>query len=174
MIRSPDILAASVTARFTDRLNFGLLYGLIAVIIIWFGFRMVNHAWEVRFFKDYLLRWEVSLDEFEAHQGVWPVFSGGNHGEYMDGLTAQLSRAGIPLPRSNTSKAYRYRIEGFGREKEDIFVMVLQDRLLLYGINAKTLTYLERSVDGQVDFEHGRISGRVGKNNNTYIGQWRL
>lgn len=173
MSRSPETLASSVTARATDRLSFGFLYLLIGAVILWFGFRMINHGWEIRFFKDYLLRWEVSLEDFEVHQGIWPVFSGGNHATYMEGLMAQFSRAGVAPPRSNTSRAYCYLIDGLWREKEDIFVLVLRDRLLLYGISAGTLKYLDRAVDGRNDLDHGRIRGWKGKNKTTYIGQWQ-
>lgn len=162
------------TAKGSDRLSFGALYVLVALITLWGGFRLVNHSFEVRFLKDYLLQWETRLNAFAANQGVWPVFDGSNHGQYMARLSQKMSLAGISLPHSNSGAPYRYRVERFGGPAEDVFLLCLHDRLILFGLSEKTIRKLDQSIDGHSDLTLGKVSGRKGKSGENYIGQVRL
>ncbi len=163
-----------LSAKKTDRLCFGALYLLVAVLTLYGGGRMVNRGLDFRFLKDYLLRWEVCMHALSAQQEQWPVFSGTNHAAYMNRLTVRMNRFGIQVPASNTAVAYQYRIENFFRADEDIFVLCLQDRMVLYGVSDKVLAQLDRAVDNHSDLSRGRIIGRPGKNQGTFIGQWIL
>ena len=158
----------------TDRFFHGLLYLLIAGISLWAGFGLINRGLEVRFIKDYLLFWEVSLNTFNAQQGRWPEFTGSNHVAYMNDLTRAMVHLGIQPPASNTATAFRYRMDKFGRDAEDIFVLCLRDRMVLFGLSEQSMLALDRSVDKHHDLKRGRVSGRPGKLQGTYIGQWRL
>ena len=158
----------------TDRISFGIVYAMVALITIWAGFRLINQGLESRFLKDYLLKWEVSIRAYSAQQGQWPGFTGSNHVDYMNRLTHAMKTAGVPLPKSNTDVTYRYRMAPFGTEDEDIFVLCLHNRLVLYGLSRKTLNWLDRSVDRHSDLEHGRVSGYPSKTAKTHIGMWRL
>lgn len=163
-----------ITPKAADRFSFGVLYILVASIVLWAGFGLINRGFEVRFFKDYLVQWEVGINAFTARQGMWPKFSGTNHVDYMDRLAKQMTSAGVALPNSNTRKAYRYRMERFGSMDEDIFVLCFHDRIILYGISGSTLGQLDKVVDRHTDLLRGRVSGRPGKNPNTYIGIWQI
>jgi hypothetical protein len=163
-----------LTPKTADRFSFGILYVLVASITLWAGFALFNRGFELRFFKDYLVQWEVGINAFTAQQGKWPNFSGTNHVDYMDRLAKQMRSAGITVPASNTAAVYRYRMERFGRRVEDIFVLCLHNRIILYGISEETLGHLDKVVDRHADLLRGRISGRPGKNPNTYIGMWQL
>jgi hypothetical protein len=169
-----DGVAMKITAKASDRMNFGALYLLGVVLVLWTGLGLVNRGLEMRLFKDYLLRWEVCLTEYDARQGVWPVFSGDNHTAYMDRLVAGMTHLGIAPPGSNTKTMYRYRIEKFGGADEKIFVLCLPDRMVIFGLSKQSLLHIERLVDQHVDLSSGRITGRPGKEPGTYIGQWRL
>lgn len=160
--------------RLVDRFSHGVLYVVACLTTLWFGFYISNNALEIRFLKKYLLQWEVCLRAFQAHQGRWPDFSGGNHVAYMDELVRRISREGIVVPCSNTGGAYYYRISKLGRADESIFVLVLHDRLILYGISEKTLGKLDRLVDGRIDLNGGQVSGSAASDRLTFIGQWRL
>jgi hypothetical protein len=163
-----------ISANASDRLVAGALYLLLTAGVLWIGFGLINRGLDVRFFKDFLLRWEVCLTEYSAQQGPWPVFSGNNHVAYMDRLTAGMTRLGIVLPVSDTAAGYRYRIERFGRADEDIFVLGLHDQMVIFGLSKQTLLHLEHLVDRHPDLNSGRITARPGKIQGTYIGQWRL
>lgn len=129
---------------------------------------------EVRFFKDYLLQWEVGLRAYGSEQGRWPAFSGNNHVDYMDALVIQMRHAGISLPKSNTTSAYRYRMDRFNADDEDIFLLCFHDRIILFGVSDQTLVRLEKTIDGNSNIHGGRISGQPGKNSQSYIGIWQL
>lgn len=163
-----------LTPRSADRVSSGILFVIAAVIAFWMGFGLINRGFEIRFFKDYMVQWEVGIYAYVAQQGQWPKFSGNNHVDYMDRLTEQMASAGVAMPDSNTSSAYRYRVEHFGSRDEDIFVLCMHNRIILYGISGNTLGQLDRVVDGQPDLVRGRVSGKPGKNPNSYIGMWQL
>lgn len=162
------------TAKGTDRFAFGALYVLVCLVTLWFGFRLLNHALAIRFFKDYLVQWETGLSAFNVHQGLWPAFSGSNHIRYMDELANRMTQAGVTLPNSNTAVAYRYRIERFGHSTEEIFVLGFNDRLILFGLSNRSIRHLDQALDGHTDLTTGRVSGRLGKSGKTYIGQVRI
>lgn len=164
----------AITAKGVDRLSFGGIYVLVILLTFWAGFRLLNHGFELRFFKAYVLQWETRLNAFNAKQGIWPVFNGSNHRQYMESLSARMTQFGISLPRSNTQEVYRYRIEHFGGRSEEIFILSLHDRMVLFGLSGKTLGRLDQLIDGLSDLTRGRVSGRLGKSGETYIGQVRL
>jgi hypothetical protein len=163
-----------ITAKASDRIISGTIYLLGAAWVLWTGFGLIDRGLEIRLFKDYLLRWEISLTEYGAQQGQWPVFTGENHSAYMDRLIAGMTHLGIAPPASNTRAAYCYHLEEFGRADENIFVLGLPDRLVFFGLSKQSLLRLERLVDRHVDLNRGRITGRPGRVPGAYIGQWRL
>jgi hypothetical protein len=163
-----------ITGKASDRMISGTLYLLGVALVLWTAFELINRGLEIRLFKDYLLRWEVCLTEYGGRQGQWPVFSGDNHRDYMDHLIAGMTHLGIAPPASNAETAYRYRMEKFGGADENIFVLCLPDRMVIFGLSKQSLLHIERLVDQHVDLSSGRITGRPGKEPGTYIGQWRL
>jgi hypothetical protein len=163
-----------VAGKAVDRISSIFLYLLIGVMVLWFGSKMVARAVEVRLFKDFLLHWEVHTRSFDAEQGAWPEFTGSNQAAYMRSLISRMARNGMTPPASNGPSSYEYRLRGFGDDREDIFVLVLPDRMVLYGIRPDTLEFIDRAVDGRADLAKGLITGKVGKNSDTRIGQWHL
>lgn len=163
-----------IAAKASDRLTFGALYLLGAAMVLWTGFGLINRGLDIRLFKDYLLRWEICLTEYGDRHGQWPAFTGDNHTAYMDRLIGGMTCLGIAPPASNGKTAYRYHIEKFGRAAEDIFVLCLSDRMVIFGLSKQSLLQIEHLVDRHVDLNRGRITGRPGKEPGAYIGQWRL
>ena len=161
-------------ARTVDRLVFGSLYLLAGALTIWAGFGLINRVMEVRLLNSYLLRWEVCLTTFSAQQGQWPNFSGHNHVAYMDGLTRAMTRLGILPPTSNTAAPYRYHLVKFGSADEELFVLGLRDRMVIFGLSDQSMQQLDRLVDGQSGLNSGRLTGRPATQQGAYIGQWRL
>jgi hypothetical protein len=162
------------TARAADRVLFGMLYTALGLLTLWMGFRMADQVLEMRFVNDFLPKWETGVAAFEANFGRWPRFDGDNHAGYMQELTRRMRRSGVQPPVSNTGEAYRYRIERLAGEQEDVFILCLNDRIILFGVSEKTLGRLDKAVDNCSDLGSGRLLGRIGKNKKSYIGQWRL
>jgi hypothetical protein len=163
-----------LTAKAAERAIFGVLYIGIASIIFWAGLRMADRGLEMRFVNGYLKRWEVGLSDFSARQGQWPVFKGNNHVAYMETLVERMGQIGLRPPGSNTPDAYRYRIDRFCGRDEEIFILCLSDRMLLFGMSQSTMNRLDKAVDLQPGLDRGRLVAWPGKNQETLIGQWRL
>jgi hypothetical protein len=161
-------------ARTVDRFIFGALYLLVGALTIWGGFGLIDRVMEVRLLSSYLLRWEACLTAFGAQQGQWPLFSGHNHVAYMDGLTNAMARSGIRPPASNTAAPYRYHLVKFGSPDEDLFLLGLRDRMVIFGLSAQSMQRLDRLVDGRAGLNSGRLTGRPATVQGAYIGQWRL
>lgn len=162
-----------LSGKAVDRSVFVVLYiGLIA-LTLWGGSRVINYSLDSKFYKDFLLKWEVSLRSYSAKNVIWPHFSGDNHVEYMDHLTQLMGRGDISPPQSNTGRPYVYRLNKIGREQEDIFLLCLCDRIILYGISKDTFTGIDRFVDGEPGKDKGSFIGRLSKDGRTYIGLWR-
>ena len=66
------------------------------------------------------------------------------------------------------ARPYRYRIERFGGAREDVFILCLNDCIMLFGISKKTLDRLDKLVDRRPGLDSGRLIGRPGKNKNTF------
>jgi len=157
-----------------DKLIFVVLYAGFITLTLWGGSGVINYSLDSKFYKDFLLKWEVSLRAYSIKSGVWPRFSGSNHVEYMDNLTFLMGRSDISPPQSNTRHSYVYRIKKIWGEEQDIFILCFSNRIILYGISKDTFTRIDRFVDGRPGKEGGLFTGRHSKDGRTYIGLWRL
>lgn len=163
-----------VSERRTDRLASMAVCAGFAVFTLWAGTRLVNHALETTFFKDFFLEWEVALQRHKSEDGRWPQFSGGNHVEYMDRLSTWMRKEGSPPPMSNTERAYVYRLKRFGWPEERLFLLCSCDRIILYAISEKTFAKMDRWIDGEVNDKQGVFTGKLSKDGTTYVGELQL
>ncbi|HDH87906.1 MAG: hypothetical protein B6I32_03540 [Desulfobacterium sp. 4572_20] len=164
----------ALSGKAVDKLVFGGLYVVLIALVVWGGSRLINYSLDSRFYKDFLLKWEVCLRAYSVKSGIWPHFSGSNHVEYMDNLNQLISRSGVSLPKSNTGRSYVYRIKKIGEEQDDIFILCFSNRIILYGISKDTFTRIDRFVDGELSKEKGFFTGYLSKDGRTMIGLWRL
>ncbi len=155
-----------------DRVAAGILYLGICAVIVWTGIGVINHAMEVKFYKDYLLKWESSMERCRASNIKWPHFNGSNHAEYMKELIKRMTDKGIEPPRSNTLSAYCYVLDRIGWKPEHIFVLCLEDRIIIYGLSKRTFKKIDAYIDGTADPYKGRLRGKVGKDKVTVIAIW--
>jgi len=165
----------AISGKTTERFIFLVVYAGIAGIVLWGGIRILNSSLESRYYKDFLLKWEISLRAYDTRGGGWPRFTGNNHLEYMDNLV-KLMRAGkISLPLPNRHRPYVYRLKKLGWFKEeDTFLLCFPDRIILYGLSKDTFDRLDGFIDEARDPSQGRFTGHPGKDGKAYIGRWRL
>lgn len=165
----------TLSGKAADKIIFAVLYAGIAAITFWGGVRIINYSLESKFYQNFLLKWEVSIRAFSSEKVVWPHFTGGNHVEYMGDLVSKMRSKNIFPPASNTIHPYIYRINKvFFQNKENIFILCLPGRIIIYGVSIKTFKRLDSYVDGIFDPGRGRLTGIFSKDGKTYIGQWRL
>ena len=163
-----------VSARTTDRFMSIAIYIGIGVFILWVGSKLINYCLEVRFYKDFLLEWEVSAQSFKSDGGIWPQFSEGDRVGYMEHLTQRMSKKGMSLPASNAKRPFIYHINRLGHPKEEIFLLCLSHKIILSGISEKTLMRIDKWIDGKVDSENGLFTGIHCNDGVTYVGEMRL
>jgi hypothetical protein len=163
-----------VSGRAVDRLASMVIYAGFGCLTLWMGIRLINHSLEARLQKDFLMKWEVALQRFNAEGGVWPHFSGGNHVAYMDRLTQFMGNKGTPPPLSNTDRAYIYRLHRWGWPEERIFLLCFSNRVVLYGVSDKTFLKMDKWIDGEAEEEKEHFTGRRSKDGVSYVGIWKL
>lgn len=163
-----------LSQRVCDRfLSIGL-YTLVAAGMVWLGGRMINFALDARFYNDFLSGWEVALIKYRHQSGSYPKFSGGNHKKYMQKLVHAMTRSMVAPPTSNTDQPFVYSIDKIGRKAQRVFILALNDRMVLYNLPPKTMHMLDKVIDGESDYTAGHFSGRLSKDGMTYIGIWKL
>jgi hypothetical protein len=161
----------ALSSRKTDRLVSFIVYSMFAGIAALAGIRLINHSLTMGFYKDFLLEWETAIRRYDEHAGRWPHFTGNNHAEYMEQLVRLMREEDAAPPASDAKEAFVYRLDLLGDPAEDIFVLCFSGKIVLYGISAKTFSYLDRKIDGRVDEKRGRCRGLKNKNGFSYIGQ---
>ncbi len=164
--------------RFTgdnvDKIMSTALYILLMCLVTWAGFRIVNYALETRFYKDFLIEWEIAVKDYSLNGGSWPLFKGNNHIEYMDSLVSLMKASDIPPPHSNTKRPFVYRLRKIGPAEEQIFLLCFSDKIILYGLSEETFRKIDGMVDDTPDETAGAFTGRRGKEGTAYIGVWKL
>lgn len=163
-----------LSRRKTDRRISMVLYVGFGGVAFWVGIVLINYSLDSKFYKDYLLKWEVALRAYNQESAPWPYFSGGNHVEYMEKLTQLMSSKAVSPPASNTERRYVYSLDRIGDPEEDIFLLCFSQKIVLYGISSKTFAHLEAQIDNQVDTKRGRFTGQVSKDGYTYVGLWQI
>jgi hypothetical protein len=162
------------TGKNVDKLLSTLIYIALLGLVMWGGVRIINSALESRFYKDFLLKWDVAVTSYSVKRGQWPPFSGSNHIEYMDNLVAAMTTSSVVTPISNTKRPYVYSLKKIGPSEENIFVLCFPDRIILYGISERTFMRIDTFIDGTPDEKSGRFIGHLSTDGRTFIGLWRL
>jgi len=163
-----------VSGRTVDRLSSTVLFAGFGVLTLWAGISLINFSLETKFHKDFLMRWELTLQRYNKEGGRWPHFSGANHVAYMDHLTQCMANEGTPPPSSNTPRAYMYRLKRWGWQEEHIFLLCFSNRMVLYGISEKTLMQMDQWVDGKTPKERRRFTGKRSRDGVSYVGVLQL
>ena len=164
----------AVSGRATDRVVSMAVYAGFGILVIWAGVALINHSLDLKFYRNFLLKWEVALSCCNREGGSWPCFSGANHVQYMEQVTSLIRAKGFSPPDSNTGRPYVYRLKRIGADREDIFILCFPEKLILYGISTRTFERLDTYIDGERSAERGAFTGRPGKDRLTYTGRWTI
>jgi hypothetical protein len=160
--------------RRIDRIVSFVVYVCFGGMTLWAGSALINHAIASRFYEDFVLGWEKAIMIGNEEGLTWPHFTGSNHVAYMDQLVKVMRQRDIAPPASNKKRAFQYGLDLLGSREEDIFLLSFPRQMIIYGISSRTFSYLDRKIDGQVDWEKGRFTGEKSKDGFSFIGQWRL
>ena len=164
----------SLFANTSDRLTSFVIYTVLSLAVLMAGFKILNHAARFDFYSDYLLKWENAVTRLFAQDIILPDFTGSNHVEYMDKVVKLLQKTAIEVPKSNTSRPYIYQRSKIELSQQEIFLLCLDKKIILYGLSKTTLNMIDKKVDGTVDNKKGSFKGALLKNNKDYAGIWKL
>ncbi len=164
----------TISGKAVERTACVLIYAGLAVLTIWAGTGLINYSLDSRFYRDFVMKWEVALQAYEVKGGAWPYFSGGNHVSYMDQLTRMMQERALHPPKSNTGRAYIYRLDKIGLPEENIFILCFSQSIVLYGISPGTALRLDEYIDGKADTGKGLFTYRLSKDSYTYIGRLQI
>jgi len=140
----------------------------------WGGARLIGYSLDMRFYNEYLIKWETTVRDLAVTQVVWPSFNKNNHVAYMERLTDMMQKASIPIPASNTAQPFVYRIKKIGEADTNLFVLCLPNRIIVYGLSNRTIKTVDVSIDGGVDLHQGQFTGYPAQDGRTYTGRWQL
>lgn len=164
-----------VLPKTADRFTSFILYTILVSIVLLSGIKFVNSSKRVFFYYNYLLKWENALTRVLAMEVKLPQFKGNNHMEYMKNLTVLMGKESIEVPVSNTKHPYIYKIsEKWPSLRQDIFLLFLENRVILYGLSKKIFHMLDKKIDGKIDKKSGNFMGQLQKNGINYVGIWKL
>ncbi|MFH2090944.1 MAG: hypothetical protein ABIJ31_01095 [Pseudomonadota bacterium] len=159
----------------TNFLTSFFIYSIAAIVIMAAGFKVVQYSTRLKFYTRYLLKWEQALTQLTAKDTMGPKFTGSNHVLYMEQMIQHMQTHGIPIPESNTGKPYVYRIPKQGlTEKQDIFLLCLEQKIVLFGLSKPTFDMLDKKIDNKLDENHGTFTGKQQQDNEDYTAIWKL
>ncbi len=164
----------ALSGKSTDKLVFALLYACVIALASWGGIRLINYSLDSKFYRDFLLKWDISTRNYSREIGDWPIFTGSNHLKYMEKLTQSLERSSFPAPKSNTNRSFSYRMNKIGSTDEQLFLLCFANRIVVYGMSKETVERVDNFVDGKINAEKGFFTGYPSKDKKTYIGLLKL
>lgn len=163
-----------ISAKGAERWAFVGVALFIALISIWFGDGLINRSQETRFVKEVLFEWQRFGQGFNARGGVWPVFEGSNHVAYMQELVKRMGHLGVVSPQRLQRIGFTPRLKRLWRADEQLFLLLLQGRMVIFGMSAQTYARIDGQVDGVNDPARGNFTGRPAVDENQMIGYWQL
>lgn len=173
-MRAVKAMLSGVSAKGAQRWAMAIIALGVALISIWFGAGLLGRSQETRLIKEVLFEWQRLGQHFAAGGGHWPEFKGNNHVVYMEALLKQMGRQGVISSRQMRRLSFAPRLKRLGRADEQLFILLLPGRLVIFGLAAKTFARIDHLVDGASDPMHGDFTGRPASDGNQMIGYWRL
>ena len=164
-----------LSGRVTDKMVFVAIYTIVAVLVIIQGARHVaNLALDTTFYNDYLVVWEVQLLTLRHQTTAWPDLNPHDPGAYMEALESVMRAGGHEPPMSNTDRAHIYRLRQFGEQPKQVLFVGTNEQMIIYNLPVSTFERLDHFIDGGVDPDQGRFTGRWSEDRITRIAYWKI
>ena len=147
---------------------------VVALVSIWFGAGLLNRSLETRLVNEVLFEWQRLGQGFAAGGGHWPEFKGSNHVVYMRALMERMRRQGLVSPQQARTLSFAPRLERMGSKDEQLFLLLLPGRMVIFGLSDNTFARIDGQVDGASGPARGDFTGRPSSDGNQMIGYWQL
>ena len=141
---------------------------------VYAGSGMIDTSLDSKFYREYLMKWDVSIRALNAKRFNWPELTRKNHSEYMEKILDFMKDNNVEIPKSNTNYPWIYRMNKVWSPPEDMFVVCFYNRMVIYGMPESTLMRIDEYVDGENDLKKGWFTGTKHENQKNYTGQLKL
>ena len=163
-----------IAGRTAEKMVFMAIYIAATLLVLWGGKRMINYALDARFYREYLMQWEMQLTALRHQAFQWPPEQAQDPFGYMRRLVQDIREAGLGVPRSNTDRAFIYRIGKLGERHQQLLIIGRAGSIVIFGLSPSTFDHLDRFVDGRPGADEGRFTGRISADQTSRIGLWKI
>lgn len=163
-----------LSTKSVNRIFAFLLYAGVATMTVYAGSKLINSSLDSKFYRDYLIKWDVSIRALNAKQFKWPKLTRRNHMAYMTEIVEYMKNNSIEIPQSNTNYPWIYRMNKLWETSEDMFIVCFYNKIIIYGVPFKTLNKIELYVDGENNLKKGWFTGIKHAHSGNYTGQLKI
>ncbi len=156
----------------TDRILSFLLYVALTLAVLWGGAKALDYFADYRFYRGFLEEWRMGFLEYSASGRPWPQFGGWNHAEYMNNLVAAMRREIDFQPPKGDRVAYKYHLQKQQEETQNIFLLALPGRMVIYGLSPSTAKRVDAMVDGHSDLSRGDFTASLTATETSMTATW--
>jgi len=157
----------------SEKLLVSSLYAGLLLLTVWGGGKAIGYFQDYRFYSTFLAGWQRALAAYGESGRPWPVFSGSNHVAYMQALVRSLQEAVGFHPPGEGRGAYMVRIDKPWQDPEDVFLLALPGKVVLYGLSRGSAERVDGFVDGQRNLRAGAFQAAPSHDGQTVIAVWR-
>ncbi len=164
-----------ISGKNTDKLMFAILYAGILMFTAWGGARLIGYSLDVRFYNEYLIKWETTVRDLAVTQASLADF----HQEqpcclygraYGHDAIRPISPSQPLIPRDRMFIGSKKSV----KQTINLFVLCLPNRIIVYGLSNRTFKTVDVSIDGGFDLQQGQFTGYPTQDGLTYTGRWQL
>ncbi len=156
----------------TDRLLSFLFYIALTAVAFWAGVKALDYFADYRFYRGFLEHWRRGFLEYSASGHPWPEFGGWNHAEYMNNLVTAMGREIAFQPPEGDRVAYKYHLRKQQEQSQDIFLLALPGRMVIYGLSPTTAKRVDAMVDGHGDLTRGDFTASLTTTETSMTATW--
>ena len=157
----------------SERLLVSTLYAGALLLTVWAGGKAIGYFQDYRFYSTFLAPWQRALGAYGETGRPWPVFSGSNHVAYMEAVVSSLRGAVGFRPLGEGRGAFMYRVDKPGQDGQDVFLLALPGRIVLYGLFRGSAERVDGFVDGQRNLGAGTFQAAPSQDGLTVTAVWR-
>ena len=158
----------------SDRILSFLLYVGLTAAVLWGGVKAIDYFADYHFYRGFLENWRRGFVEYSTSGNPWPRFDGWNHVEYMNNLVAAMREKTDFLPPEGGQNPYKYHLQKQQEQAQDIFLLVLPGKMVIYGLSPTTAQRVDFMVRGFSKLTGGDFTASLTKTETSMTATWQF
>lgn len=146
------------------------LYGALLIVTVSAGVKVINVALDRLFIATFILGWEQIAQNIQSKESQLPAMNSRKLVSAMNRIEQLAKKHSIDLPRTNTNHSYAHVLKKLNQPQQQIFLIIKQDHLIIYGLGQQTMQRIDTQIDGKAGLQTGRFVAQSGKTPGTYTG----